>query len=384
MTVAVLTDGIHPYVIGGMQKHSYYLCKFLAQQAVKIELYYTNRRYDVAIPALDCFTEEELAYITPIPINYPKSDSFPGHYLRSSWRYAVAIAEQLQARPMADLIYAKGLTAWALLKAKKQEQSLPPIAIMVHGYEMFQQASGFRSRLAQYMLRPAFRFINHQADYVFSYGGKITTIIEQRLGIDRERIAEVPTGIEADWLVEAAKLTINTPRRFVFVGRYERRKGIVELTQVLQKLDGQTTFNFEFIGPIPENRQLQSAQIQYHGLITEVEAIQHILQTADVLVVPSYSEGMPNVILEGMASGCAIIATDVGAISKMVGSANGWLIKAGDVKVLEQAIVDAIRVDIVELLQKQQQSLELVKEQFLWSSIAARTIVEFNRILSTD
>ena len=43
------------------------------------------------------------------------------------------------------------------------------------------------------------------------------------------------------------------------------------------------------------------------------------------MVCPSYSEGMPNVILEAMARGLAIIATDVGAIAEMVDSTNGIL-----------------------------------------------------------
>ena len=41
---------------------------------------------------------------------------------------------------------------------------------------------------------------------------------------------------------------------------------------------------------------------------------------------PSYSEGMPNVIMEAMSRGLAIIATDVGAVSKLVDEENGWLI----------------------------------------------------------
>ena len=39
---------------------------------------------------------------------------------------------------------------------------------------------------------------------------------------------------------------------------------------------------------------------------------------ADLFVFPSYSEGFPNVILESMAAGCAIVTTNVGAIPQML------------------------------------------------------------------
>jgi hypothetical protein len=46
MQIALITDGIWPYVMGGMQKHSYYLCKYLAQNKVNIHLFhYNNSNY---------------------------------------------------------------------------------------------------------------------------------------------------------------------------------------------------------------------------------------------------------------------------------------------------------------------------------------------------
>ena len=43
MKISLLTDGIFPYVIGGMQKHSYYLVKYFAQIGVYVDLYHTNQ-----------------------------------------------------------------------------------------------------------------------------------------------------------------------------------------------------------------------------------------------------------------------------------------------------------------------------------------------------
>ena len=62
MRIALITDGIWPYVLGGMQKHSYYLCKYLAQQNVYVDLYHFNQsNYDIS--KLEFFTEEEVTSI---------------------------------------------------------------------------------------------------------------------------------------------------------------------------------------------------------------------------------------------------------------------------------------------------------------------------------
>ncbi|WP_081782592.1 hypothetical protein [Marinilabilia salmonicolor] len=40
MRIALLTDGIYPHIMGGMQKHSYYLAKYLARAGVKVDVYH--------------------------------------------------------------------------------------------------------------------------------------------------------------------------------------------------------------------------------------------------------------------------------------------------------------------------------------------------------
>jgi len=44
MKIALLTDGVWPVVVGGMQKHTYYLSKYLMRQGVEIDLYYTHKQ----------------------------------------------------------------------------------------------------------------------------------------------------------------------------------------------------------------------------------------------------------------------------------------------------------------------------------------------------
>ena len=107
-----------------------------------------------------------------------------------------------------------------------------------------------------------------------------------------------------------------------------------------------------------------------------------ILRECQVLVCASYAEGMPNVILEGMASGCAVIASDVGAVSLMVNSENGWLIEPGNFTAIKDAMLQAISSSPQELLNKRSLSLQRVRTAFIWEIIIDKTVSSFYDIIA--
>ena len=48
MRIALITDGIAPYVLGGMQKHSFYLAKYFAKNKIHVDLiHYNDSKYDI-------------------------------------------------------------------------------------------------------------------------------------------------------------------------------------------------------------------------------------------------------------------------------------------------------------------------------------------------
>ncbi|MES2133078.1 MAG: glycosyltransferase family 4 protein [Bacteroidota bacterium] len=275
---------------------------------------------------------------------------------------------------MYDFIYTKGFTGWKLIKEKHRGKiDCCKIGVNFHGYEMFQIAPDLKSKLQQYMLKPFVKQLTLQADLAFSYGGKITGIIRS-LGVPESKIAEIPSGIQKEMISTSISKHTNSSIKFVFLGRYERRKGILELHDVLKKLVNEgLSFKFEFIGPIPEMNQIKSPNIVYHGEIRDFKEIRSILEQSDVLVCPSWSEGFPNVILEGMASGLAIIATDVGAVSAMVSAKNGWLIEPGNKEELEKIIKEAANSHDI-LSSKKHHSLNLLSSTFNWNNIFEKLI----------
>ncbi len=369
MHVALVTDGITPYVIGGMQKHSFYLAKYFAKNKVYVDLFHFNDSA-LDISQLNCFSEEEKSYITSVVLEFPKNLKFPGHYILSSWQYSKRVYEALLPKlGTYDFIYTKGFTGWKLINRKfKNKIQCAPVGVKFHGYEMFQIPPDFKTRLQHYLLRPFVKTISRRADIAFSYGGKVTDII-RAIGIDPRKIVEIPSGTEKDMIADAVAGHEKGPLQFVFMGRFERRKGVPELNDVIRSLISENiAFRFEFIGPIPDEFRVSHPAVSYHGEIRDFNRIREILQGADVLVCPSWSEGFPNVILEAMSNGLAVVATDVGAVAAMVDQQNGWLIQPGDTEGLKQALKEA--VDSQDSLgQKKQRSLERMRNTFNWDSI---------------
>jgi len=369
MKVALITDGISPYVLGGMQKHSFYLAKYFARNKIQVDLFHFNNS-SLDINTLEIFTEEEKKYIHSTVIKFPTSFRFPGHYLFNSYRYACLIFKLIKNNLSEyNFIYTKGFTGWKLISEKQKGKiKCCKIGVNFHGYEMYQIAPDLKTKIQQFILKPVVKKISKGADIVFSYGGKISEIIK-RIGVNQTHIIEIPSGVESEFISKSFSTRSAKIIKFVFLGRAERRKGIQELNNAIKSLiEKKLNFKFEFIGPIPDELRIKNQNIFYHGEIREASKIRELLFNNDVLVCASWSEGFPNVILEAMSCGLAVIATDVGAVSAMVSHNNGWLIEPSAIKQLINTLIIAMNDPYLD--SKKQTSLNLIKNRFNWDQIS--------------
>jgi len=78
---------------------------------------------------------------------------------------------------------------------------------------------------------------------------------------------------------------------------------------------------------------------RYHGVYTRPEDCRAFMENLDVFVMPSFSEGTPNSIVEAMACGKPIIASEVGGIPDMIGDDAGLSVPPGDTKALTIAML---------------------------------------------
>lgn len=384
MHLAVLTDGITPFVTGGMQRHSYHLVKQLLKRGVEISLVHCVYG-DTPLPTEDEVLEAfqiRTSSLTIHSLRFPSMRTIPGHYVRESYRYSCEIYELLEDQWGGfDFIYAKGYTSWRLLEEKKKGKHMAPVGVKFHGYEMFQKNKNIKIRMEQFMLRPPVVFINRSADIIFSYGGEINSIIE-KIGVDSEKIVTIGSGIDDDWILEQP-IPENFTRKLLFVGRNEKRKGLDDLKSISEEIK-KLPIEFHFIGPIPRVKQIKSSNCIYHGEIKEADRLREIIDKCQVLVSPSHSEGMPNVILEAMSRGLAILATEVGAVPLMVSNDNGKLVKPQNRNSLANALNYFAHLPKDKLNALREASLSQVAQNYKWSCIAEKNLKAIEKATFTN
>lgn len=78
--------------------------------------------------------------------------------------------------------------------------------------------------------------------------------------------------------------------------------------------------------------------------VGEIEDVPRLLSAVDIVCHPSLSEGVPNTLLEAMAAGKAVVASDVGGIKELVThNESGWLFPAGNGKALTESLLSLLQ-----------------------------------------
>ncbi|MDH3891777.1 MAG: glycosyltransferase family 4 protein [candidate division Zixibacteria bacterium] len=172
-------------------------------------------------------------------------------------------------------------------------------------------------------------------------------------GYPQARISVVHNAVSLSDLSEIEPVDLRTvfelPPDAVVVmaaGRFSREKGqrlLVETAARIIEQDRRLHFVLYGDGPDlgPVKRQVAGCsyptQIRLPGFSAMVISY---LKSADILVNPSYSEGLPNVVLEAMAVGTPVVATAVGGVPELiVNRQSGLLVPAGDSNGLGEAIL---------------------------------------------
>lgn len=367
MKILLLSDGIVPYSLGGIQRHSQLLLRYFLEQGHELYLFYALEKEKNA-SALELLKhsgiENPEKYLPKLRIkafDFPTGDKLPGHYMRASKSFSKQLFEAYTSlNESFDFIYAQGFCSWYF--AERMEEVKDKLAVNFHGFEMYQKATGWKGQLKNRMLRAPVRAHLNKHVWWLSLGKGISKIILS-LGVRPEQIIENPSGIDADWL--RPKQAIKSPEkaiRFLFVGRYERRKGIEEIKAAIENIPD---IHFDFVGPIPKHLQVKAAHVQYHGVVNDKQALISIMDACHVLVAPSYSEGLPNVIMEAMARGLAIVCTDVGANSSIARPENAFYVRPGNVQDLKECLMAIQSSPKERIFEKALLSREII-EDFVW------------------
>ena len=157
-----------------------------------------------------------------------------------------------------------------------------------------------------------------------------------------------PLGLETQKILqELYGKYARIPRRLLYVGHVLKTKGVYELVQACSQLQNiELRLVGKYFSEVRNELETIAGKngsgewLKFIGEVSPQVVMEEFLK-ADLFVFPSYSEGFPNVIMEAMAAGCPIIASDVGAIPEMLdvdGNPCGLCVPAQSVDLLYDAM----------------------------------------------
>jgi teichuronic acid biosynthesis glycosyltransferase TuaC len=179
----------------------------------------------------------------------------------------------------------------------------------------------------------------------------------ERFGVDPARVHTITNGVNAHVFHPrpraAARANLDLPataRIIVYVGRFVATKGLRELLEAFASMAvDDEHLTLVLIGDGVMREELRSRlsvpgwtdRVKLAGALAP-EQVAEWIGAANVLCLPSYSEGYPNVVVEALACGRPVVATNVGGILELVNSSNGRLVPPRDAAALQAALSEVL------------------------------------------
>jgi glycosyltransferase involved in cell wall biosynthesis len=194
------------------------------------------------------------------------------------------------------------------------------------------------------------------ADRVVCVSESVATLARDEVRVPANKLCVIPNGVDVSQFPSStrfdfAELGVPGGRRvIVAVGRLHRQKGLDWLIQLAPRFLGEVSdVDLVIVGQGPEElalRQLAESlglaqRIHFAGWRPDVPAILH---GSSLLVLPSRWEGMPNVVLEAMATGLPVVATQTEGVAELLGPlADQQSVRFGDDRLFAERVASVLR-----------------------------------------
>jgi len=180
----------------------------------------------------------------------------------------------------------------------------------------------------------------------------ITTDLRRQHPGMSDKIRFIPNGVDnAFYALPAGRdHSVLSPFKLLFIGSLIPLKGLDVLLKALAGVNSLPPWTLTVVGDGPEGDHLKSLAIEL-GINTNIrflggvspDGIPQLMNDHHLLILPSYREGRPNVVLEAMAAALPVLATDIEGTREMIQHGQtGWLVPPGDVDALSGALDDLI------------------------------------------
>ncbi|WP_066066899.1 teichuronic acid biosynthesis protein TuaC [Neobacillus soli] len=282
-----------------------------------------------------------------ITVYRPPYLAFPGQlrWAQPNKRIATSVLKTMADYELApDLIHAHfAMPSGGAARIVAQQKQLPWI-LTLHGSDVNIYPNYSASA------KKAFQQSVKEANHVLAVSESLKRKANELTGRDS---LVLPLGIDLSHFHPPEETKMQIRRRLqlpenkkliVFVGRLTKAKGVFELAQSLERLSDDIAVVFVGDGPAKEKLS-QHSDFNRRLFLTgqvENEKVKEYLLASDLFALPSYTEGMPTVVIEALALKLPVISTAVGGVPELFGNHNHLLIERRSVSSLVQRINDIL------------------------------------------
>jgi glycosyltransferase involved in cell wall biosynthesis len=222
-----------------------------------------------------------------------------------------------------DLLVTNSVKSHFLMWRSRLWRKHPWVAFH-HGYTDTDRKMRLYNRLDRWSLPHADRLVT----VCHAFAKELTAITGvplEKISVRHNSIRRQPRVSAADIDAVRKRFGIDGRERLVLaVGRLSREKAHLDLIQAFKRLretNADSSLKLVIVGDGPERARLEAAAESFKERVVftgQLSDVQPFYALADVFVLPSHSEGSPNVLLEAMAANVPIVATAVGGVPEMV------------------------------------------------------------------
>ena len=257
----------------------------------------------------------------------------PGNDLRLPLRLAA-----LFRRQRTDIVHTRNAESFFYGVLGARLAGVPRVVHSEHGRTFPEK------RLRALAQRWLLRFV----DYSFAVSARLKEDLQNEIGVGREQFHVLYNGVDLQKFPLAARRPERGEILIGSVGRLVKVKNYGLLLRAFARLPAQARCRLILIGDGPERAglQAQAAQLAVQDRVQFAghrDDVPRLLQDLDVFVLPSISEGMSNTMLEAMACGATVVASDVGGNRELVEhGASGLLFASDDLDGLTRALARVV------------------------------------------
>lgn len=302
----------------------------------------------------------------------------PDFFLKDPWNYGIAFGFSGKALRLArainpDIIVVNKVLFWS---------SVALLRLRLAGYRVLLTTDALvgitwwpRGRIAKicaaiYAWTLGWLILKAATKIVFFHPQPPATL--RKLGI-LEKSLVIPTGIDHEGYGLGSRVRDGKTLTATYIGRLESVKGADDFVAAALEVNKlHPELSIQVVGWYAPDHPLvrdHAGSVTFTGLRKDIP---EILSKTDIFVLPSYSEGLSNALMEAMASGCACIASDVGGNRFLIqNGVSGFLFPAGDREALAAHLRRLVE-DPVKRVSLGQAAVRRIEEIFSWRKVGER------------